>query len=101
MDVLITGGSGLVGKYVVEALSQAPKVSFPDIRDPASPKPFYWVDIMNLPALVHAFSHGFDAVVHMAGIPNPLNDPAEKVFAINTGGTFNVLEAAARTGIKK
>jgi nucleoside-diphosphate-sugar epimerase len=101
MNLLVTGGSGLVGKYVVDLLSQAYKVSVLDIREPASPKPFYWVDIMNLPALVHAFSHGFNAVVHMAGIPNPLNDPAEKVFAVNTVGTFNVLEAAARTGIKK
>jgi nucleoside-diphosphate-sugar epimerase len=37
----------------------------------------------------------------MAGIPHPLNDPAEKVFTANTVGTFNVLEAAARCGIKK
>jgi UDP-glucose 4-epimerase len=101
MNVLVTGGSGLVGKYVVDALSQAHKVSVLDIREPASPRPFYWVDVMNLPALSHALSHGFDAIVHMAGIPNPLNDPAEKIFAINTVGTFNVLEAAARAGIKK
>ncbi|MGA9364695.1 MAG: NAD(P)-dependent oxidoreductase [Bacteroidota bacterium] len=101
MNVLVTGGSGLVGKYVVDILSQTRKVSVLDIREPASPKPFYWVDVMNLPALVGALGHGFDAIVHMAGIPNPLNDPAEKVFAVNTVGTFNVLEAAARCGIKK
>jgi UDP-glucose 4-epimerase len=101
MNVLVTGGSGLVGKYVVDALSQAHKVSVLDIREPASPRPFYWVDVMNLPALSHALSHGFDAIVHMAGIPNPLNDPAEKVFAINTVGTFNVFEAAVRAEIKK
>jgi UDP-glucose 4-epimerase len=101
MNILVTGGSGLVGKYVVELLSQAHNVSVLDIREPASPRPFYWVDVMNLPALSHALSHGFDAIVHMAGIPNPLNDPAEKVFAINTVGTFNVLEAAVRAEIKK
>jgi UDP-glucose 4-epimerase len=101
MNVLVTGGSGLVGKYVVDVLSQTHKVSVLDIREPASPKPFYWVDVMNLPALVSALGHGFDAVVHMAGIPHPLNDPAEKVFTVNTVGTFNVVEAAARCGIKK
>jgi nucleoside-diphosphate-sugar epimerase len=101
MNILVTGGSGLVGKYVVDLLGQKHRVSVLDVREPSSPKPFYWVDIMNLPALVHALSHGFEAIVHMAGIPHPLNDPAEKVFTVNTVGTFNVLEAAARCGIKK
>jgi nucleoside-diphosphate-sugar epimerase len=44
---------------------------------------------------------GYDAVVHMAGIPHPLNDPAEKVFSVNVNGTFNVLEAAAQNGVRK
>jgi len=101
MKILVTGGSGLVGKYVVDVLGQSHRVSILDIREPASPKPFYWVDIMNLPALTHALSHGFDGIVHMAGIPNPLNDPPERVFTVNTVGTFNVLEAAARCNIKK
>jgi UDP-glucose 4-epimerase len=101
MNVLVTGGSGLVGKYVVDVLSQAHKVSILDIREPASPKPFYWVDVMNLPALFSALGHGFDAIVHMAGIPHPLNDPAEKVFSVNTVGTFNVLEAASKRNIKR
>ena len=90
-----------MGKYVVDVLGRSHKVSVLDIREPASPRPFYWVDIMNLPALVNALSHGFDAIVHMAGIPHPLNHPAEKVFTVNTLGTFNVLEAAARCRVKK
>ena len=91
----------MIGKYVVDVLSQAHKVSILDIREPASPKPFYWVDVMNLPALVGALGHGFDAIVHMAGIPNPLNESAERIFNVNTVGTFNVLEAAARCSIKR
>jgi UDP-glucose 4-epimerase len=101
MNILVTGGSGLVGRYVVDVLSQTHKVSILDIREPASPKPFYWVDIMNLPALVNALSHGFDAIVHMAGIPHPLDEAAEKVFMVNVVGTFNVLEAAAKCDIKR
>jgi UDP-glucose 4-epimerase len=101
MNIIVTGGSGLVGKHVVNFLSQRHKVSVLDIKEPNSPHPFYWVDIMNLPALKKAFSHGFDAVVHMAGIPHPLDHPAEKVFTVNVVGTFNVLEAAAHSGIRK
>ena len=101
MNILVTGGSGLIGKYVVDYLSRAHKVSVLDIKEPISPHPFYWVDVLNLPALVKTFSHGFDAVIHMAGIPHPLIEPGEKVFTVNVLGTYNVLEAAARCGIKK
>lgn len=101
MHILVTGGSGLVGRHVVDYLATVHRVSILDIKEPASPHPFYWVDIMNLPALTKAFSHGFDAVVHLAGIPHPLNDPPQKVFTVNVVGTFNVLEAAARCGISK
>ena len=44
---------------------------------------------------------GYDAVMHVAGIPHPLNDPAKRVFDVNVNGTFNVLEAAAQHGIAK
>eukprot|EP01032_Pedospumella_encystans_P019775 gene19775-22481_t len=44
---------------------------------------------------------GYDAVMHVAGIPHPLNDPAKRVFDVNVNGTFNVLEAAAQHGIGK
>lgn len=101
MKILVTGGSGLVGKYVVDFLGRNHKVSVLDIKEPASPHPFYWVDVLNLPALLKTCSHGFDAIVHMAGVPHPLIDPAEKVFTVNTLGTFNVLEAAAKCKIKK
>lgn len=101
MNILVTGGSGLVGKYVVDYLASRHRVSILDIKKPATPHPFYWVDILNLPTLTKAFSHGFDAVVHMAGIPHPLNDPPQKVFTVNVLGTFNVLEASTRCGIGK
>lgn len=47
------------------------------------------------------FVKGYDVVVHLAGIPHPLNQPPEKVFQVNTLGTFNVLEACAQNGIEK
>ncbi len=101
MNILVTGGSGLVGKYVVDHLARVHKVSILDIKEPSSPHAFYWVDILNLPALTKALSHRFDAIVHMAAIPNPLNDPPEKIFTVNALGTFNVLEAASRCGVKR
>jgi nucleoside-diphosphate-sugar epimerase len=101
MKILVTGGSGLVGKYVVDELTEHKhSVAVLDLKPPAQKVQFHNVDVLDLHAVIAAMD-GYDVVVHMAGIPHPLNDPAEKVFNINVNGTFNVLEAAAQKGIKK
>ncbi len=43
----------------------------------------------------------FDAVVHFAAIPRILIVPDNETFRINTIGTYNVIEAATKLGIKK
>lgn len=102
MNILVTGGSGLVGKYIVEELLTAGhSVGIADIVPPAEQRAvFHHTDILDLEAMT-AVVKGYDTVVHTAGIPHPLNDPAERVFHVNVNGTFNVLEAAARNGIRK
>jgi nucleoside-diphosphate-sugar epimerase len=42
-----------------------------------------------------------DAVVHFAAIPRVLIKPDNELFRINTMGTYNVVEAAVKLGIKK
>ncbi len=100
--ILVTGGSGAVGRYVVDELLQhGYRVGVLDRvapqRDGAQ---FHPVDVLDLPAVTRALQ-GYDAVVHVAGIPHPLNDPAKQVFDVNVNGTFNVLEAAAQNGIDR
>ncbi|MBW7888644.1 MAG: NAD(P)-dependent oxidoreductase [Bacteroidetes bacterium] len=102
MKILVTGGSGSVGKYIVtELLDRHHAVGILDRVPPneASAR-FHQVDVLNLPDVVEA-ACGYDAVIHCAGIPHPLNDPPEKVFTTNVNGTFNILEAAARNNIRK
>ncbi len=43
----------------------------------------------------------FDAVVHFAAIPRILMKPDNETFRINTMGTYNVIEAAVKLGIRK
>lgn len=101
MKVLVTGGSGLVGRHVVAALASEHDVVNLDIVAPARKDiPFIKANILDS-ALVTNQARGFDAVVHLAGIPTPLNDPAEKVFQMNVMGTFNMLEAAVQNEIQK
>jgi UDP-glucose 4-epimerase len=101
MQVLVTGGSGTIGKYIVSELIKHHKVGILDIKEPECPQcRFHWADIMNLPALIKILSE-YDAVVHLAGIPHPLDRPPEKVFTTNVFGTFNIMEAACKTKVKK
>ena len=101
MKILVTGGSGLVGKYVVDELLQHKHtVGVLDVVPPRAGIWFHDINILNLENMVKALK-GYDVVVHMAGISHPLNHPADKVFTANVSGTFNVLEAAARSNVKK
>ena len=43
----------------------------------------------------------FDAVVHFAAIPRILMVPDNETFRINTVGTYNVVEAAVKLGVRK
>ena len=43
----------------------------------------------------------FDAVVHFAAVPRILIHPDNETFRVNTLGTYNVIEAAVKLGIKK
>ena len=102
MNILVTGGSGTVGKYIVdELLLHKYSVGVLDVVPPKqSNVRFHKADILQL-ADVHSAVRGYDAIVHTAGIPHPLEDSAERVFRVNVNGTFNILESAAQNNIKK
>jgi nucleoside-diphosphate-sugar epimerase len=65
---------------VFNALSM--HTGFADLEVPGGPKPF-------------------DAVVHFAAVPRILIKPDNETFRVNTMGTYNVVEAAVKLGIKK
>lgn len=102
MNILVTGGSGTVGKYIVDDLvAHGHTVGVLDIVPPQRKDvEFHHCDVLALDDVTDALN-GYDTVIHTAGIPHPLNEPAEKVFTVNVLGTFNVLEASVRNGIKK
>ena len=102
MNILVTGGSGSVGKYIVdELLKYGHTVGVLDLNPPKQKNiKFHKTDVLKLEEVVLAMK-GYDVVVHTAGIPHPLNDPPERVFNVNVNGTFNVLESAVRNKIQK
>lgn len=117
MRVLFTGGSGKAGKYVLPYLINSGHRVLNVDRTP-----FAYPGIDNISAdvtdagqmftLMSSYSNfaelepgagcqKFDAVVHFAAIPRILIKPDNETFRINVQGTYNVIEAAIKSGIRK
>jgi nucleoside-diphosphate-sugar epimerase len=101
MRVVVTGGSGLAGRAVVEGLVEHGfDVTNVDLVASDGPVPFRRADLEDL-GQVYGCLHGAEAVVHFAAIPRPTLDVPEVVFRTNVMSAFNVLEAASALGINR
>ncbi len=111
MKVLITGGSGHIGSFTVaRLLACGHSVRIID-RTPADAIPpdaverirgaeYVQADVTDYAAM-RAQVEGMDAVAHLAAIPHPIPDKDAEIFHINCGGSFNIYQAAADSGIKR
>ena len=101
MKIVVTGGSGLVGTYVVRELKDRHEIV---VFDRCPPKvegmPFVEGDILDLDACRRTFE-GAEVVIHLAAIPHPMSDPPERVMHVNAMGTFIVHQAAADVGVRR
>src|ERR1051325_396610 len=103
MKILVTGGQGKVGRFVVQELvNSAHEVTvFDRVPGPERGAVRYLVgDIQDLGQVIEAM-HGADAVIHLAAIHNPNIATATVTYQTNVVGTFNVHHAAFRLGIKR
>ena len=100
-NILVTGGSGLLGRYVVDELAETYRVTVLDLRAPhRSDVGFREVDVLDLDAVAAAVE-GCDAVLHLAGLDFAATAPAKAFFEINVQGTWNVFHAAERAAVPK
>ena len=117
MRILFTGGSGKAGKHTINYLLEHghsllnldqvqlehPKVltRFADIVDAGQV-----FDVMGSYAHYDELDKAigipkFDAVVHFAAIPRLLMTSDNECYRVNTLGTYNVIDAAIKMGVKK
>jgi len=104
--VVVTGGSGRAGEYIIAELAANGydvynADSVPPREGSASQAAQWWdIDVTNYGEVLNVLT-GADAVVHMAAIPAPNKDPEHKLFRINMMANWNVLEAAEVHGIER
>jgi dTDP-4-dehydrorhamnose reductase len=103
MRILVTGGTGNVGRAAVERLvgngHQVRVVGRrPDIEIDGAE--YRVCDITDYEGLREQM-RGMEGVVHLAAIPYPGGAPGHEVFRANCSGTYNVYRAAADEGIPK
>ena len=115
--IFVTGGSGKAGKHLIPYLLEK---GYSVVNADLVPLLIDGVDNINLDVtdsgqIFNALSgyanipeiksgegiKSFDAVVDLAAIPRVLIKPDNETFRINTLGTYNVIEAATKLGIKK
>ena len=114
--IFFTGGSGKAGRHVIPyLLNQGYRVLNVDLLPLHHPGvDNLHADITDSGQMFNAMTSyagldelelgampPFDAVVHFAAVPRILLKPDNETFRVNTIGTYNVIEAAVKLGIKK
>ncbi|WP_433295194.1 NAD-dependent epimerase/dehydratase family protein [Actinoplanes sp. CA-030573] len=102
MRVLVTGAAGLIGTAVLDLLADRGVAVTALVLEPASLKADrVVVGDAGDPEVVGEALRDVTDVIHLAAIPNPLNDPGEVVFGRNTLATFTVLDRAGQAGVRR
>lgn len=96
--VLITGGAGLIGSILIDKLSDRYDFTSFDLKEANGARSVVG-DLSEIEAVESAFT-GHDAVVHLAA-DRSAGAEWESALKNNFISTYNVFEAAKRTGVKR
>jgi nucleoside-diphosphate-sugar epimerase len=102
MRIVVTGGSGKGGRWVVRDLREhAHDVVNVDMAHDGGPHGQTIVADLTDLGQCHELFAGADAVVHFAAIPAPDIRPAGETFRNNAMSTYNVFAAATDLGVSR
>jgi UDP-glucose 4-epimerase len=112
LKILVTGGAGFIGRYLVEHLLKDSEITiYDDLSNSTREKiiplinkgaKFVKGDILDFKLLSES-SKNFDVIIHLAAksdVPESVIHP-EITSSVNVNGTINVLKCCAQNKIKK
>jgi dihydroflavonol-4-reductase len=102
--VLVTGGSGFIGKHLVaELIAKGQQVTVLDLQPP--PRNLPQIEHVSGSVLdrdlVYRAMDGIEQVYHLAGLPGMWLPRKADFQAVNFGGTEIVIETARKRGVKR
>jgi len=104
MKILVTGSTGFIGKFLTKKLSgQGHEVVGIDINAPnerISSGSFLLGSVMKKEDISKAID-GVDVIIHLAAKHHDFGISRDEFFEFNVGSTKNLLDCAAKAGIKK
>ncbi|HSI78966.1 MAG TPA: NAD-dependent epimerase/dehydratase family protein [Lunatimonas sp.] len=108
MKILITGITGLLGSYLARELQGAGEIhglrressTFELLGDLENQIQWHIGDIMDYESVEAAFE-GMDLIIHSAGLVSFSSKDSEKLLAVNTQGTANVVNVMLDKGIRR
>ena len=102
MEILVTGGSGTIGGYVLrELLRTGHTVSGYSRTAPLVEGVRFIQGDIAKPDRLRDACQGHDAIIHLAAVPGPGRATPEQLLYVNVMGTVHVLEAAVQAGVDK
>ena len=101
--ILVTGGSGFIGRQMVSAMAGAgASVRVVDLQPHPDPDVETVIgDIADADVIEEAFDGGFDGVIHLAAVTSVLKsiEQPELTYRTNVAGTHRVLEGARAASV--
>lgn len=106
MRILVTGGGGFLGSYIIKELLKNPaymvtnfsRHSYSFLEELGVPT--IKGDLRNKADVERAMAHGFDAIFHVAALAGVWGK-FQDYYSINYEGTKNLIEAAKVSGVKR
>ncbi len=97
--VLVTGGSGRLGRHVVDVLKSDYDVTVLDLQTPTQQVAYRDVDILN-PEGIRSAVRGQDAIIHLAGYDDGDAPDETGYIKTNVQGAWHVFHAAEEAGVR-
>ena len=112
MKILVTGGTGDVGRAAVARLVRNghsvrvigrrayEELDHEQLGTSLDGAEYVRCDVNDYDALREQV-RGREGIIHLAAVRQPMAAPSQEIFRVNCAGTYNVYQAAAQEGIRK